>query len=87
MDAPLLRAEDCRFAVLKTLADRAAGAHTAIALCTVYMTRFDFSQHEVNAALALLETGGLVRKYRDESGLRTEATWQITLKGNAALAA
>jgi hypothetical protein len=86
MDAPTLRAEDCRFAILKALAQRAEGAHTAEAVKSVYLTHYDFTQQEVNAALALLETGELVRKIKDASGLRTQSTWQITLKGNAEVA-
>jgi hypothetical protein len=79
-----LRAEDCRFAILRALAARAEGAHTAEAIRTVYMRYHDYSAQEVGQALALLATGGLVLQVVDDTGLRGGVRWQITLKGNVA---
>ncbi len=85
MDVTLLRAEDCRFAVLKALCDRAEGAHSAESLRTIYMRGHDFSQTEVDAALNLLATSELVIRL-DNPSPSVGHRWQGTMKGLQAYA-
>jgi hypothetical protein len=80
MDATDQRAEDCRFAVLKALKDRPRGAHEADPLRTIYMRAHDFTADEVSDALALLESGGFVRKI-ERPAPAVGCAWQVTMGG------
>lgn len=85
MDATDIRREDCRFAVLQALDARAAGAHEASTLRTVYMRGTNFTQAEVDEALALLASAKLVDKIERPAPAFGYA-WQITLEGSRAYA-
>jgi len=71
--------------VLKALNDRQSGAHTEEAIQSLYLRNYDFTLDEVKEALALMETGGLVKKI-NKSAPSFGHAWQITLEGSRSYA-
>lgn len=47
-----IRTEDCRWEVLEALYSRRQGAHQATTICTVFLSRRDYTLKEVETALS-----------------------------------
>jgi hypothetical protein len=84
VDTTEQRQEDCRYAVLTALNNRAAGAHTAEALRSVYLTQYDFQLIEIKDALAMLLSADLVRLIENPPPSMGRS-WQITFTGSKSL--
>lgn len=74
-----IRAEDCRLEVLTQLHARKTGAHEATTIRSVFLSRRDYSQLEVDDALAALEGMGFVKsEFPPHSAIKV---WRITGDG------
>jgi len=74
-----IRDEDCRLDVLLALHARKTGAHEATTIKSVFLSRRDYSQREVDDALSALEAMEFVKsEYPVASAIKV---WRITGAG------